>query len=354
MLVQFALQLLRIASEALFLFELNRALGAAVHGGARTRARSAAKAESALLSQATTPTKRVLVPLSDGTNMHTLFAGPETGPAVVLLHGHSMCAALFAGQLDALAGAGLRVLAPDLPGWGRSSRPPFAGSGSCDAVEYYAGRVERWLDALGLGRFALVGHSLGGYVAHEVAHRRPAAVRALCLAAPAAIARHVAYPCALWFCFTPQRFLAHGGLFAAAAFAALYPKDACYGTDGVRDILLCDNSDGVGTGDAAAAAILRVDHGRRVAECERPLLDLVEKFPFPVQIVTGDRDALVPLESIFELAKKMRATGGDVALAVLEGADHSPHISAPDAFAAAIKKVVHAGLVVPPAAAAMA
>lgn len=339
-LVHLALHLLRLASEALFLFELNKTLGTLVTGGrAVARAQNAA-AEKEVLAQAGVETTHEAVSLPDGTTLHTLVAGARDGGAVVLLHGHSMCGALFFAQLRALVAGGARVYAPDLPGWGRSSRPRFAGAGAAAGVAYYARRVLLWLDALALRRFALVGHSLGAYLAHEVAAARPGAVRALVLAAPAAAARAVPYASACWFSLTPQRFLAQGGLIATLLFLARYPREPCYSRPGVRTIIRASNMLGGGAGDAAAAAMIRVRYLAFGAECDRPLVERTCQLDCAITLVAGENDVLVSLEAVHELADALRKAGNQVHLTVLPGADHSPHISTPELFAAVLKTAV--------------
>lgn len=88
-------------------------------------------------------------------------AGAAAGPALVLLHGLPTSSWLWRHCLPtlALAQPGWRIIAPDLPGYGRSAAR--AGAGPRD--------LGRWLHALlatlGVGRFALAGHDLGGLVA---------------------------------------------------------------------------------------------------------------------------------------------------------------------------------------------
>jgi len=82
-----------------------------------------------------------------------------TGDAIVLLHGFVLTRDIWNAQADALS-ATHRVVLPDLRGMGRStaSHGPYL-------MEALAGDVAATLDALGIERASIVGHSLGGYVA---------------------------------------------------------------------------------------------------------------------------------------------------------------------------------------------
>lgn len=97
------------------------------------------------------------------------------GPPVVLLHGWPMTGHAWRFVAPALAAAGRRVLVPDLPGQGGSD----PASQGYDTVAV-AGDVLAALDALGLGRFALAGHDVGGMVALSLALLHPERVTALC------------------------------------------------------------------------------------------------------------------------------------------------------------------------------
>jgi 3-oxoadipate enol-lactonase len=88
------------------------------------------------------------------------------GPAVILLHGFPLDARMWRGQLAGL-GELARVVAVDLPGFGRSP-PPDVETLTMDDL---AGNVMAVADALGFDRFVLGGLSMGGYVA-LAAHRR--------------------------------------------------------------------------------------------------------------------------------------------------------------------------------------
>lgn len=185
----------------------------------------------------------------------------------------------------------------------------------------------------------MLGHSLGAYVAHEYALREGPRVRRLILASPAAVVRRTDVGTAAWFAFTPQRFLTHGGLVAWALFGWKYPRGGGYNLRGMREYLLCANSVSCATGDAAAAAMLRFWRGGWwSAECVRPLVERVATLPCPVDLISGDSDPLVRLESVGALYARMVDAGNLVRLSVIAGADHTPHLWSPAKFVKAIMR----------------
>lgn len=113
-----------------------------------------------------------------GIALHVVEAGPADGRPVVLLHGFPEFWWGWRHQVGALASAGFRAVVPDQRGYGGSDTP--------DAVAAYrlgtlGADVVALADALGLGRFDLVGHDWGGIVAWWVAARHPGRVRRLAI-----------------------------------------------------------------------------------------------------------------------------------------------------------------------------
>jgi len=99
-----------------------------------------------------------------------------SGPLVVLLHGWPESWYSWRHQLPALAGAGYRVVAPDLRGYGRTDVPP--------AVEDYdihklTADVTGLLDALGERDAVLVGHDWGAVIGWHAVQVHPERFRAL-------------------------------------------------------------------------------------------------------------------------------------------------------------------------------
>ncbi|HEV3321315.1 MAG TPA: alpha/beta hydrolase [Solirubrobacteraceae bacterium] len=79
-----------------------------------------------------------------------------------------------------------RVLALDLPGFGRSPMPP----GGEVSIAGYADLLDALLEQLGIESAAVVGNSMGGFIAAELAIRHPRRVERLVLVSPAGISTH--------------------------------------------------------------------------------------------------------------------------------------------------------------------
>ncbi|MEA2307628.1 MAG: hypothetical protein QOH43_4908 [Solirubrobacteraceae bacterium] len=103
------------------------------------------------------------------------------GPDVLLLHGLGAAKTSFFDTAAALRHEGYRVHAIDLPGFGSSSKPAFAPY----TARWFAETVIDLLDALDIDRTHLIGNSMGGRVALEVALRAPERVGGLGLLCPA-------------------------------------------------------------------------------------------------------------------------------------------------------------------------
>ncbi len=85
------------------------------------------------------------------------------GPALVFVHGYLGGSAQWQGQIDRYARF-FDVIAPDLPGFGDAAHLT-----SPDRIEGHACRLIALLDELGVDRFRLVGHSMGGMIVQEMA-----------------------------------------------------------------------------------------------------------------------------------------------------------------------------------------
>src|SRR5258708_7312276 len=106
-----------------------------------------------------------------GLRLAYVEAGPPEGEPVLLLHGEPSWSFLYRKVIPVLAGAGLRAIAPDLVGFGRSDKPAEIGDHS------YARHVE-WIrtfafDRLDLRGVTLVGQDWGGLIGLRLVAEHP-------------------------------------------------------------------------------------------------------------------------------------------------------------------------------------
>ncbi|MDP1923016.1 MAG: alpha/beta fold hydrolase [Myxococcales bacterium] len=112
----------------------------------------------------------------DGLTMAYLDEGPREAEAIVLLHGLPTSSYLYRDIVPVLTAAGYRVIAPDLIGFGASSKPTDA---SAFALEAQARRVTALLEVLHVTSFTLVVHDLGGPIGWELLDDHPERVARL-------------------------------------------------------------------------------------------------------------------------------------------------------------------------------
>ena len=122
----------------------------------------------------------------DGGVVRVMEAGDPSADPLLFLHGWGLTPDCYADGIRLLTKAGVRVIAPCLPGFGGSDGPPLLGpDGALRTrleLRHFAHRIGRLLDALGLEHPLFVaGHSFGGGVALQLACDRPERVRSLTL-----------------------------------------------------------------------------------------------------------------------------------------------------------------------------
>ena len=127
------------------------------------------------------------VPIGEGAVIRCLVMEPQQ-PALpektplVLVHGFGCGTVQFYKNLDHLH-SDRRLFALDLPGFARSTRIPFPEDP--EAVEaVFVSALERWREGVGLERFVLLGHSLGGFLSLSYSMTHPHRVRHLILEDP--------------------------------------------------------------------------------------------------------------------------------------------------------------------------
>ena len=115
---------------------------------------------------------------TNGIALHVVEAGPENGPLVILLHGFPEFWYGWRYQIDALAVAGFRVLAPDQRGYNLSDKPKPIRDYNLDLL---AQDVVGLIDAVGREKAFLVGHDWGGAAAWWAAIKYPEKIEKLAI-----------------------------------------------------------------------------------------------------------------------------------------------------------------------------
>jgi pyruvate dehydrogenase E2 component (dihydrolipoamide acetyltransferase) len=223
---------------------------------------------------------------------------------IVLLHG-------FGGDLNnwlfaapALAESHT-VYALELPGHGGSSKDVGTGD-----LESLVDAIAQFLDAVGLERAHLVGHSLGGLVAASLALRAPGRVRSLTLVASAGLGEEINAEYVEGFISaTSRREL-------KPALELLFADSGQVTRQLVDDVLKYKRIDGVQ--DALRPIADHVFEGGRQHVLVGPRLSEID---VPLLVVWGAEDRIIPPEH----ARRAPATAE---VHVLDGAGHSPHMEA--------------------------
>ncbi len=243
-------------------------------------------------------------------------------PPLLFLHGLGGSWTAWLENLPAAAREH-RVVAVDLPGFGKS-RPASDGI----SIPGYARTIERFCDTLGLDEFVVVGNSLGGWVAAELALRIPSRVKAMVLVDAAGIV-----PTRL------ERTKAINIMRGAALSAPLAPRfrrsvaarprlrklalkyTAAEPTGLAADLVYMALPEAPDPG--FAPAFLAARRSWSDGWCDR-----LTELECPTLIVWGERDALLPLRHAREWARRLRGSE----LKVIKGAGHVPMLERPEEF----------------------
>lgn len=244
------------------------------------------------------------------------FGHPAGETPLVLLHGFGGVAAVW-GPVAALLPADLPLLAPDLPGHGRSVAEPAGGAGRI------AKAVLADLEARGIDRFHLAGHSLGGAVAALIALRNPARVRSLTLLAPGGFGPEIhADALAAWRD-------AETGESLAAALRPMTASGFSPTEDTISELAAARARPGSADALALIYQAMFVDAGQQGV---LPVAEL-SSLGFPVTVLWGETDGILPVQ-------QARGLPGNVAVRLLPGMGHMLIEEAPSAVAAALQSVL--------------
>ena len=239
----------------------------------------------------------------------------KSQPAVLLLHGAGFDHSTWALHSRWFAHHGFGVLAPDLPGHGRSSGAPLP------TIAEMADWTAALLDDAGAAKAKLVGHSMGSLIALETAARHPAKVSAL-------------------------------GLIATAAAMTVGPDLLKAAEANDRSAIDMVSIWGLGfqaeLGGSLAPGLWMHSGAQRVLEQCRPgvlfndlsacnayqgALAAAAQITVPATLVLGERDMMTPARA----GKALAAALPDSRTVVLRGAGHMMMVERPDELLAALQ-----------------
>ncbi|SNS97714.1 Pimeloyl-ACP methyl ester carboxylesterase [Geodermatophilus saharensis] len=235
-----------------------------------------------------------------GTRVHSRAWHPGTGTGrtpVVLLHGLGLSSRYLIPLGRRLAALGHDVVAPDLPGFGRSPRDRRLRRPGGPDVATQTGQLVEWLDAAGIGRASFFGNSIGAQVAVELAARHPDRVDRVVLSGSTPDPRYrrpwKQYPQVL--------------------------RNMVFEVPGLQPVLQVEY---LSTGVARMVQQL-------VRSCDDPIEQRLPRVAAPTLVVRGRHDRTLTQEWAEEVTRLLP----DGRLVVIEGAAHNAHWSAPDVSA---------------------
>jgi len=119
------------------------------------------------------------MPTVESQGLRIFYRDEGEGPAILLIHGHTLDSRVFDEIVPELVSQGKRVIRPDLRGHGQSEMPPQGYHWS-----HHAADMRAVLDSAGVDTVLLAGFSLGGGVAMEMAITMPENITGLALLSP--------------------------------------------------------------------------------------------------------------------------------------------------------------------------
>ena len=262
--------------------------------------------------------------------------GVAAGSAILFVHGLMSSSRTWTAQLDRLA-AGHRVVAPDLFGHGESAKP--VGDYSLGA---HAASLRDLLDTLGISSATVVGHSLGGGIALQLAYLFPERVDALVLVSSGGLGREL------------------NPILRAATLPGselVLPVIASDWVHGVGDTALrvwsriglpaiSPSSDeawrslaSLADGDTRRAFLATsrsvIDVGGQTVSAQNRLSSIGSR---PVMLVWGERDRIVPAAHVEAARREIPHTRVEI----FSRSGHFPYLDEPDRFAAVLDDFIAA------------
>jgi pimeloyl-ACP methyl ester carboxylesterase len=247
----------------------------------------------------------------DGHRTYAYTAGRplDTGkPSVVFVHGAANDHSVWALQSRYFAYHGWNVVAVDLRGHGKSEGT------ACSTIEQLVGWLVRFLDAAGIERAALVGHSMGSLVALHAAAAHPSRVTQLVLVGTS-VPMPVSEPL-----LATSKANDHVAYEMINVFA--HSAGAQIGGNRVPGLWMLGNN--MRLMERSGPGVLHADF--RACNSYASGLEDATKVVCPTLLVLGKRDLMTPLKAAKEITSKLKYARS----VILESAGHALMAERPD------------------------
>ncbi len=259
--------------------------------------------------------------------------GPADGQVILLIHGTAAWSGLWRETMIPLAEAGYRCIAIDIPPFGYSERPSTPSYGNADQAK----RIVALMDALGIERAILLGHSFGGGATMETALMIPDQIDALVLADIGGLnlnlkpAPETQNPSALEvFLGTPSvrnpvlAATATNPLFTRMLISAMILDPANATEDKIKilqePLVLQDATNTLGDW------LQTVLGPQGISLTSDPVN--YQRLNMPALIIWGDSDTIIPLKE----GEYLQSILPNAELVLMEGVNHIPHVEDHEKF----------------------
>jgi branched-chain amino acid transport system permease protein len=242
--------------------------------------------------------------------------GPQT---LLLVHGFQSSGRIWQLVSERLPAELYRVIAVDNRGAGRSDAPEGEGA---FGVEPFAADLQELIEALDLRDVIVVGHSMGGATAMQLAVTHPERLRGLVLVDPAG-----------------PNGIRRGSDDVEAEVTARVNRR---GLPDVQTLIAGYGPDAPPEWARALAEDVAAAPERRLRGSYRSMLNLrigeaVSRLTLPILLIAGDNDQTVPLPDLLDTYRLLPRGSG---LHVWHGVGHSPNVETPDRFVRVLRRFV--------------
>ena len=275
--------------------------------------------ERAAETVAADPTPREeRITLPDGRELNVLLAGGGPGAPLVFLHGLGGSQSTWQVVLGELVD-GHRIAAIDLPGHGASDRRQEADY----SIAGLAADIAEVIARLKLEHPILIGHSLGGAVAMQIAISKPSLISGLVLIDSAGLGLEISAELLRLMAAVP-------GADTARGLLQLFYEDQKLVVDrGVHEMAQTQLAEGAW---AAQQAVANAAFG---SGSQSPATQgELGAIPVPVQLIWGELDRVIPSDHALAAIKVIP----DASLAVMVGVGHVPQVEAAERTATLIRR----------------